>query len=56
MSYNDGMTKERRDEKITIRLPGSLLKAIEAEAERDRRSVADVVVLALEDRFAKRRK
>lgn len=45
---------EIRDEKISIRLPASLLVAIQREAERDRRSVADVIVFTLEARFAKR--
>jgi hypothetical protein len=57
MSDNRSMpkvTSELRDEKVTIRMPSSLLAAIKREAERDRRSVADVMIFALEERFAKR--
>lgn len=59
MSDNADMVKdtdELRDAKLTIRLPSALLEAIKREADRDRRSVADVIVFTLEDRFAKRRK
>lgn len=39
---------EKRDERVTVRMPSSLRKAIERAAVRDRRSVADWIVLALE--------
>ena len=47
---------ERRDARITVRIPSSLLEAIEREAEEQRRSVADVVMLILSDALTKRRK
>lgn len=57
MSDNDSMRKsqdENRSEKVTIRIQPSLLKLIKAEADRDRRSVADVITFALEARFERR--
>lgn len=47
-------TDQIRDSQITLRMPASLLDAIRSEAERERRSVADVIIFALEDRFPKR--
>jgi uncharacterized protein (DUF1778 family) len=43
-----------RDARLSIRIPAGLKEAIERAAERERRSVADVVVFALEDAFLKR--
>ena len=40
-----------RDERFTLRIPSKLLEAIKAEALRDKRSVADVIVMTLERRF-----
>lgn len=45
---------ERRDSKITIRLPQSLRDALEREAARERRTVSDVMILLLTDAMAKR--
>lgn len=52
----EGMVKglERRDSKITIRLPQSLRDALEREAARERRTVSDVMILLLTDAMAKR--
>lgn len=47
---------ERRDERITIRIPSSLREALDREAEAQRRSVADVVTIILTDALAKRGK
>jgi len=53
MGDNGAMRKgtARREERLSVRVTRSLKRAIEREAERERRSVADVVVFALEDRF-----
>lgn len=53
LSDNVDMTKgpEPRSAKITVRIPESLLEALERKAAKDRRSVSDVVVLMLEDAF-----
>jgi uncharacterized protein (DUF1778 family) len=45
---------EKRDQQLTIRIPRRLRDALDREAEADRRSVADIVVNMLEDRYAKR--
>ena len=45
---------EKRDHQLTIRLPKRLRDSLEREAEADRRSVADIVVNMIEDRYAKR--
>lgn len=45
---------DKRDEQLTIRIPKRLREALDREAEADRRSVADVVVNMLEDRYGKR--
>ncbi len=44
-----------RDERITIRLPAALKTALEAEAERERRSIADIVIPVLEREFMKKK-
>lgn len=56
MADNLKMAKgtDLRDDRITIRLPSSLRQAIQREADRDRRTLADMIVIALEARFAKR--
>lgn len=43
-----------RDTRLSVRIPARLKEAIERAAERERRSVADLVVFALEDAFLKR--
>lgn len=43
---------DARTSQITIRLPQRLRDALDAEAERERRSIADLVIFALEDRYA----
>lgn len=50
------MTKgtERRTTRLSVRVPESLKVALEREAERDRRTLADVVIILLEDALAKR--
>lgn len=42
---------EPRDCQLTIRLPQRIRDAIDREAEASMRSAADVVVLALEERY-----
>ena len=44
-----------RDDRITIRLPAALKAALEAEAVRDRRSIADIVIPVLEREFMKKK-
>jgi hypothetical protein len=48
--------RNRRDGQITFRIQEWLLDEIKAEAERDRRTVADVIVMTLETRFVKKGK
>lgn len=47
---------ERRDSKLTIRIPGTVKAALEREAERERRSVSDIVIMFVTDALAKRGK
>lgn len=47
---------DKRDHQLTIRIPKHIREALEREAEAERRSVADVVNILLEDHFAKRSK
>jgi uncharacterized protein (DUF1778 family) len=49
MSDNRRMPKgsERRDERITIRVPQSIRAALDAAAEAEMRSVSDVIVLCV---------
>lgn len=56
MSDNGGMVKsgDRRDTRITIRIPESLKVALEQRAERERRSVSDMAVLILTDALARK--
>jgi predicted HicB family RNase H-like nuclease len=50
------MTKgtERRTTRLSVRVPESLKAALELEAERDRRTLADVVIIMLEGALARR--
>lgn len=52
------MTKgtERRTTRLSVRVPEALKAALEREAVRDRRTLADVVIFMLEDALAKRAK
>lgn len=50
-----GAGREKRDERMTFRVPSALRVAIERAAERDRRSVSDWIVLTLTDAVAKKR-
>ena len=45
---------EKRNARVTVRMPEELLAKIQAAAESDRRSVADWIVLQLEATVAKR--
>lgn len=56
MDDNEAMRKgtELRDTRLSLRVPLTLKQAIEREAERDRRTVADVVIMTLEARFTPR--
>lgn len=47
---------ESRDCQLTLRLPQRLRAAIDREAEATMRSAADVVVLALEERYGAKRR
>ncbi len=51
-----GMAKQsdKRDHQLTVRIPQYLRDELDREAERERRSVADIVVFILEDRYGKR--
>lgn len=48
MARKAGDRRELRDASITIRLPSSLRQAVDRMAERERRSVADIVIFAIE--------
>ncbi|MBK7537129.1 MAG: Arc family DNA-binding protein [Myxococcales bacterium] len=54
----DAMAKgpEKRNARITVRMPEELLAKIQEAAEADRRSVADWIVLQLEATLAKKAK
>lgn len=45
---------EKRNARITVRMPEELLAKIQAAAEADRRSVADWIVIQLEAILAKK--
>ncbi len=45
---------EPKDARITVRIPQGLRAAIEREATKERRSVADMTVMLLTDALAKR--
>ena len=48
--------RPKRDERISIRVPAVLKKALDRDAEQQRRTVADVVIFMLEERYAKHTK
>jgi len=45
---------QKRDVRITVRLPEELAKQVQAAADADRRSKSDWIVIQLEAIFAKR--
>jgi hypothetical protein len=45
-----------KDDRLTLRISTAVKAAIEAEAEKERRSVAGMAVLLIEDALAARRK
>lgn len=45
------MATEPRDYQLTIRIPKRVYDELESEAHRDRRSIADVVNIMLEQRY-----
>lgn len=49
---NIPVKRENRDHPLSIRIPERLFKVLEKQAESERRSIADVVNITLEDRFA----
>ena len=49
-------TDEKRDHQLTIRIPKYLRDALDQEANKERRSVADIIVFMLEERFGSKRK
>lgn len=49
MARRAGGKRELRDASITIRIPSALREAVERVAERERRSIADVIVFAIEN-------
>jgi hypothetical protein len=48
------MSQELRDHQLTIRIPQRIRAAIDAQAERERRTVADVVNNLLEEHYPSR--
>ena len=46
-----GLMREPRDQQITIRIPTRIRAALEQEADHERRTVADIINLALEARY-----
>lgn len=57
MGDNRDMRKgaELRETRLSVRVPLALKRAIVLEAQRDRRTVADVVIFALEATFLRAR-
>ena len=47
---------ERRTARLSVRIPASLKVALEREALRDRRTLADVVIIMLSDTLSQRSK
>lgn len=45
------MTRELRRHQLSVRIPVRLYQALEAQAEQERRSVADVVNNMLEEKY-----
>lgn len=58
MGDNGVMPKgsERRTARLSVRVPESLKLALEREAERDRRTVADLLIIILERGLSARTK
>ena len=54
MSDNVPMAKgtERRDARLTIRIPLSVKAELEREAERERRTVSDMIIIFVTDALA----
>ena len=51
MQDNGTMTRNIRDHQLTIRIPQRLRDELETEADRDHRSVADIINIMLEQRY-----
>ena len=49
---NVEVTRKRRDNQLTVRIPQQLRDAIDVQAERERRTVADVVNNVMEAHYA----
>lgn len=47
---------ERRDARLTIRIPQSVKAELEREAERERRSVSDMIIIFVTDALASRKR
>lgn len=47
-------TKEQRDHQLSIRIPKRIRDALEVDAEHERRSIADIINILLEQRYAAR--
>jgi hypothetical protein len=56
MGDNQNVTKgtEKRTTRLSVRVPESLKSTLEREAERERRTLADLVIILLEQGLAKR--
>jgi hypothetical protein len=48
-----GQDEDERHSQITIRIPTWMRKALEMEAHKERRSIADIIVFMLEAKFEK---
>jgi uncharacterized protein (DUF1778 family) len=48
--------RDKRDERMTFRIPSALRASVERAAARDRRTVSDWIVLALTDAVAAAKK
>jgi hypothetical protein len=49
-----GKSAERRTTRLSVRVPASLKAALKHEAQRDRRTIADVVIIMLEQALSAR--
>jgi hypothetical protein len=56
MGHDVPMATDPRTSRVNVRVPQHLRDALDREAERERRNLADIVNILLEDAIAARRK
>lgn len=52
MYYKGSVTRERRGHQLSVRITKRLYQALSKQAETERRSIADIVNIRLDDSFA----